>query len=46
MMTRRKLLVAFGGVLAARCNVLGRIVGDSRVLAKVKSGDRIRVEAA
>ena len=32
--------------LAARCNVLGRIVGDPRALAKVKSGDRIRVEAA
>ena len=32
--------------LAARCNVLGRIVGDPRVLAKVKSGDPIRVEAA
>jgi len=32
--------------LAARCNVLGRIVGDPRLLANVKSGDRIRVEAA
>jgi uncharacterized protein len=32
--------------LAARCNVLGRIVGDPRVLAKVKNGDPIRVEAA
>ena len=32
--------------LAARCNVLGRIVGDPRLLAKVKSGDRIRVQAA
>jgi len=32
--------------LAARCNVLGRIVGDPRLLAKVKSGDPIRVEAA
>jgi len=32
--------------LAARCNVLGRIVGDPQLLAKVKSGDRIRVEAA
>jgi hypothetical protein len=32
--------------LAARCNVLGRIVGDPRLLAKVKSGERIRVEAA
>ncbi|HEV8096438.1 MAG TPA: cyclophilin-like fold protein [Burkholderiales bacterium] len=31
--------------LAARCNVLGRIVGDPRVLAKVKSGERIRMEA-
>ena len=32
--------------LAARCNVLGRIIGDPRLLAKVKSGDRIRVAAA
>jgi hypothetical protein len=32
--------------LAARCNVLGRIVGDPRLLAKVKNGDPIRVEAA
>ena len=32
--------------LVTPCNVLGRIVGDPRLLAKVKSGDRIRVEAA
>ena len=32
--------------LVTACNVLGRIVGDPRALAKVKSGDRIRVEAA
>ena len=31
--------------LVTPCNVLGRIVGDPRQLAKVKSGDRIRVEA-
>lgn len=32
--------------LVTPCNVLGRIVGDHRLLATVKSGDRIRVEAA
>jgi hypothetical protein len=32
--------------LVTPCNVLGRIVGDARSLAKVKSGERIRVEAA
>jgi hypothetical protein len=32
--------------LAARCNLLGQLIGDARALAKVKSGDRIRVEAA
>jgi hypothetical protein len=32
--------------LAARCNVLGRIVGDPRELARVKSGDKVKVEAA
>jgi hypothetical protein len=32
--------------LAAKCNVLGRIVGDPRALAQVKSGARVRVEAA
>ena len=32
--------------LASRCNVLGRIVGDARVLAKVRAGDRVKVEAA
>ena len=31
--------------LAARCNLLGQLIGDARALAKVKSGDRIRVEA-
>jgi uncharacterized protein len=30
--------------LVARCNVLGRIVGDARALAKVRDGDRIVVE--
>lgn len=32
--------------LAARCNLLGQLIGDARALAKVKSGERIRVEAA
>ena len=32
--------------LVTRCNVLGRIVGDARLLANVKSGESIRVEAA
>lgn len=32
--------------LAAACNVLGRIAGDPRVLADVRDGDRVRVEAA
>ena len=31
--------------LVTACNVLGRIVGDPKMLAKVKSGDRIHVEA-
>ena len=31
--------------LVTACNVLGRIVGDLRQLAKVKSGDKVRVEA-
>ncbi len=31
--------------LAARCNLLGQLIGDARALAKVKSGDTIRVEA-
>ena len=32
--------------LAAPCNVLGRVIGDAHVLAKVKNGDKVRVEAA
>jgi uncharacterized protein len=32
--------------LAARCNLLGQLIGDARALAKVRSGDRIRIEAA
>lgn len=32
--------------LAARCNVIGTLIGNPRDLANVKSGDRIRVEAA
>jgi hypothetical protein len=30
--------------LVSRCNVLGKILGDPRQLATVKSGDSIRVE--
>ena len=30
--------------LAARCNVLGNIVGDAKALAGIKSGARVRVE--
>jgi hypothetical protein len=32
--------------LASRCNVLGRIVGDARLLARIKGGERVRVERA
>jgi hypothetical protein len=32
--------------LAAACNVLGRIVGDPRILAGVRGGEKVRVEAA
>jgi uncharacterized protein len=32
--------------LAARCNVLGKIVGEAKALAKVKSGAKITVSAA
>jgi hypothetical protein len=32
--------------LASRCNVLGNIVGDARLLARIKAGDRIKVEKA
>ena len=32
--------------LASRCNVLGRVLGDARVLAKVRAGDKVSVEAA
>lgn len=32
--------------LAARCNLLGQLIGDARALAKVRSGDKVRVEAA
>ena len=32
--------------LVTACNVLGRIIGDPKALGKVKSGERIRVEAA
>jgi len=32
--------------LASRCNVLGKIVGDARLLSRIKSGDPIKVEKA
>ena len=32
--------------LASRCNVLGRVLGDARVLAQVRAGDKVSVEAA
>lgn len=32
--------------LANPCNVIGKVVGDAKVLAKVKPGARIRVKAA
>lgn len=32
--------------LASRCNVLGRVLGDARVLARVRAGDKVSVEAA
>ena len=32
--------------LANACNVLGSITGDFRDLAKIRSGDRVKVEAA
>ena len=32
--------------LASRCNVLGTIVGDAKVLAAIKAGAKVRVEKA
>jgi hypothetical protein len=32
--------------LASRCNVIGQIEGDSRVLAKVRAGDPVTVDKA
>ena len=32
--------------LASRCNVLGKIAGDARLLSRIKSGDPIKVEKA
>jgi hypothetical protein len=32
--------------LVSPCNVLGKILGDAQLLARVKSGDRVKVEAA
>jgi len=32
--------------LANPCNVLGKVIGDAKVLAKVRSGDLVRVEKA
>jgi hypothetical protein len=29
-----------------RCNVLGRIAADPRLLAKVRAGERVKVEKA
>ena len=32
--------------LASRCNILGKVVGDPRALARVRSGDPVKVEKA
>lgn len=32
--------------LVSPCNVLGRILGDAQLLARVAAGDRVKVEAA
>ena len=32
--------------LVTKCNVLGRVAGDPRVLASVRDGDRIRIDIA
>jgi hypothetical protein len=32
--------------LVTRCNVLGKVVGDSRQLAKIRAGERVKVEKA
>jgi hypothetical protein len=32
--------------LVTRCNLVGRIVGDARLLSKVRDGDKISVERA
>ena len=32
--------------LVTRCNVLGRVAGDPRVLAKVRAGDPVKVDKA
>jgi hypothetical protein len=32
--------------LASRCNVLGEIAGDAKLLTRVKSGDRVTVSKA
>lgn len=32
--------------LVSPCNVLGRILGDAQLLARVTAGDRVKVEAA
>ena len=32
--------------LASRCNVVGRVAGDPRVLSRVKSGDPVKVDKA
>jgi uncharacterized protein len=33
-------------MLASRCNIVGKIVGDPRVLARVRAGDKVTVENA
>ena len=32
--------------LVTRCNVLGKVVGDPRLLAGIRSGERVKVEKA
>jgi uncharacterized protein len=32
--------------LVSACNILGRVLGDARVLAAVRPGDRVKVEKA
>jgi len=32
--------------LVTRCNVLGKVIGDPRILAKIRAGERLKVEKA